>query len=161
MAVAAMAVAALMLPAVARPGEDDAAPRRSEGRGGAHTGVMPDAGDRSTPEQRMAKRWPQPVRAGDLLGLPVLDDQDRELGRVRQVVRTPDGRIVLVTSSGGWFGFGTRTVGVPIETVAILARQLDLLDMSRDDFFELATWRDDDATPVVADDTLRIGIGRR
>ena len=29
-----------------------------------------------TPEQKMQKRFPHPVRVGDLIGLPVLDDDD-------------------------------------------------------------------------------------
>ena len=150
------AVAALLLPIAGWAGEDDAAPRRAENKGETHT-----EGDGLTPEQRMAKRWPQPVLAGHLVGLPLLDDDDRELGRIRQVVRKPDGHVVLVTSSGGFLGFGRRDVGVPIETVVILARQLDLLDIPRDDFFKLETWRDDAGTPVAADDTLKIGISRR
>ena len=31
----------------------------------------------------MQRRFPQPVRVGDLIGLPVLDDDSRTLGYVR------------------------------------------------------------------------------
>jgi len=41
-----------------------------------------------TAEQRMQARYPQPVRVGDLIGLPVLDDSARTLGYVREIVRT-------------------------------------------------------------------------
>ena len=41
-----------------------------------------------TPEQRMQARFPQKVRVGDLIGLPLLDDRPRTLGHVREVVRT-------------------------------------------------------------------------
>ena len=37
----------------------------------------------SAAEARMQMRFPQPVRVGDLIGLPVLDDGDSTLGRVR------------------------------------------------------------------------------
>lgn len=59
-----------------------------------------------TPEDRMNRRFPQKVRVGDLLGLALLDDDDRTLGYVESVVRTHDGKIVLVTTYGSWFGLG-------------------------------------------------------
>ena len=37
----------------------------------------------------MQRRWPQPVKAGFLIGLPVLDYDDSTIGHVRKVVRTP------------------------------------------------------------------------
>ena len=33
----------------------------------------------------MARRFPQPVKVGDLIGLPVYDDNQSTLGYVRQV----------------------------------------------------------------------------
>src|ERR1700693_486772 len=63
-----------------------------------------------TPEEKMNKRFPQPVRVGFLIGLPVLDDDDNTLGRVQQVVRTPEGKISLIVSYGGSFGWGARPV---------------------------------------------------
>ena len=41
-------------------------------------------------DERMLRRFPQPVRVGDLIGLPVLDDGSCTLGHVRQVVRTKE-----------------------------------------------------------------------
>src|SRR5215469_10611078 len=52
----------------------------------------------------MNKRFPQPVRVGDLIGLPVLDEQASTLGTVRQVVRTADGNIRLIVSYSRWWG---------------------------------------------------------
>jgi hypothetical protein len=128
--------------------------------GGAHTQPTPRQ-DTLTPEQRMNRRFPQKVRVGDLIGLPMLDYDDRTLGHVKEVVRTPDGKIVLVMPFGGWFGCGGRPVGVPIETVAILARQLDVLDIPREDFPSLATWEESEGTPIPPDETIRIAISRR
>ncbi len=120
-------------------------------------GVPPTA---ITPEERMARRHPQPVRAGDLVGLPLLDMRDRTLGRVERLVRDSQGKVVLVVRSGGWFDAG-RPIGVPIETVAILARQIALLDISRDAFLAAPEWRDSTATQIGADDMLRIALTRR
>ena len=59
--------------------------------------------------ERMQRRFPQPVRVGDLIGLPVLDDDNRTLGHVRQVVRTPQGKIKLIVAYGGFLGSGYAT----------------------------------------------------
>ena len=96
----------------------------------------------------MARRFPQPIRVGDLIGLPVLDWRDRTIGYVQQVVRTPTGKIQLIVPYRSWLGWfsygrvfawGTRPVAVPLETVAMLGRQVAALDMSREEF---------DAAPV-------------
>lgn len=133
-------------------------PMRAEG--GAHTQAGPEQ-DGLTPQQRMERRFPQNVRVGDLIGLPLQDYDDRVLGYVKEVVRTPDGQIVLVMPFGGWFGYGGRPVGVPIETVAILARHLNVLDLPREAFPELPTWKDGEGTPIPANDIIRIAISRR
>jgi hypothetical protein len=109
----------------------------------------------------MNRRWPQNVRVGDLLGLPLIDYDNRILGRVQQVVRTHDGKIVLVTTYGSWLGWGGRTVGVPLETVAILGRQIGVLDIDRKDFPSLPTWQGTGATGISPDETIRIAIARR
>jgi PRC-barrel domain len=74
-------------------------------------------------------RFPQKVKVGDLIGLPMLDDNDVTLGRVQRVVRTPEGKIKLIVGYSKWFGWFGRPVAVPIEVVAILARQIASLDM--------------------------------
>src|ERR1051325_9423132 len=56
------------------------------------------------PPAPLQVRFPQPVRVGDLIGLPVLDDDDSTLGRVREVVRDPQGRIRLIVSYSRWWG---------------------------------------------------------
>lgn len=156
---AAGALAGAALPARAA----DPVPMRAEQRaGGAHTQAQPiEADEALSPQERMAQRWPQKVRAGDLVGLPLLDLDDRTLGFVRQVARTPQGGVVLVVPVGGWFGWGGRPVPVPLETVAILGRQIALLDIPREDLPGLATWTPAGDTPIAADETLRIAITRR
>src|SRR5262245_56189994 len=58
--------------------------------------AAPKTPDGLSPEQKMQRRYPQWVRVGDLIGLPVLDDDDRTLGRVQSVVRAPGGKIQLI-----------------------------------------------------------------
>ena len=97
-----------------------------------------------SPEEKMNMRFPQPVKVGDLIGLAVLDNYDLTMGYVRQVVRTPEGKIRLIVTQGGWLGpwfsFGSRLVAVPIEVVVILGRQLAAFDMPRHEFASAPTW---------------------
>src|SRR5688500_5410208 len=58
-----------------------------------------------TPEEYMSRRFPQPVRIGDLVGLPVLDWRDSTIGFITQVVRTPEGKIQLIVPYRAWFGW--------------------------------------------------------
>ncbi len=113
---------------------------------------------------RMQKRFPQAVRVGDLIGVPVLDDDSRTLGHVRQVVRTPQGKIKLIVAYGGFLGWGTRLVAVPIEVMGILGRQLASLDMPRREYASAPTWQgrhDTGDTAVPNDDSIRVALARR
>jgi hypothetical protein len=84
-------------------------------------------------EQRMLRRFPQPVRVGDLIGLPVLDENHRTIGYVRKVVRTAQNKVELIVDYDGWFGWEAHPLAVPIEVVGIQGRQLASLDMPRSD----------------------------
>jgi hypothetical protein len=134
----------------------------------------PPSGDKEqkelSPEEKMARRFPQPIRVGDLIGLPVLDWRDRTIGYVERVVRTPAGKVQLIVpyrpwfgwiSYGGIFAFGKRPVAVPLETVAMLGRQVAALDMSREEFDAAPTFSSGQAAPIRPDDSIRIAITRR
>ena len=110
--------------------------------------------------ERMRRRFPQAVRVGDLIGLPVLDDSDRTLGYIRQVVRTPQHKIELIVAYGGFFGWGARPVAVPIEVVGIEGRQLPSLDMPRSQYAAAPTWRATDDTLVPNDDSISVALAR-
>ena len=137
--------------------------------GGAHSDpqVAPakaatdDDEENLSPEEKMRRRFPQPVRVGDLIGLPLLDWDDSTLGYVRHVVRTPEGKIQLIVNQGRLFGWGGRLVQVPIEAVAILARQIDLLDISVEKFRAAPAWSAASTQPIPSDDMIRIAISRR
>lgn len=110
---------------------------------------------------RMQRRFPQPVRVGDLVGIPLLDDDSRTLGYVRQVVRTPQGNIELIVDYGGWFGWGTRPIAVPIEVVGIFGRQLASLDMPRSEYAAAPTWRDKADTVLSDAASVSVALARR
>jgi hypothetical protein len=117
--------------------------------------------EKPSPEEKMRRRFPQPVKVGDLIGLPMLDWDDITIGHVRHVVRTPAGKIQLVVTYGGWFGWGQRLVPVPIEVVAILARQLAALDMPRSEFDKAPTWSDSQTADIPPGEMIRIAVTRR
>ena len=127
----------------------------------AAPGSPPQAQGALSPEQKMQRRHPQPVKVGDLIGLPMLDFDDRTLGYVKSVVRTADGRIKLIVSYGGFLGWGRRPVAVPIEVVAIAGRQIAALDMPRAEFDAAPAWADSLTQGLSASETIRIGLYRR
>ncbi|MDO9412636.1 MAG: PRC-barrel domain-containing protein [Pseudolabrys sp.] len=129
-------------------------------------GDKDDDKEELTPEQKMQKRFPQPVRVGDLIGLPVLDEGDSTIGYVREVVRTAENKVVLIVPYSAWFGWarterGKRPVAVPIEAVAILARQINAVDMGREDFEEAPNWDASRGKTLPVDDNTLIALGRR
>jgi len=118
-----------------------------------------------TPEQKFNRRYPQPVKVGFLVGLPMLDGGDSTLGYVHEVARTPEGKIVLVVPYRAWLGWaptdwGRKTVAVPIETVAIQARQVTAVDFSREDFAAAPPYAAQ-GTAIPTDATIRIAVSRR
>jgi PRC-barrel domain len=119
------------------------------------------ATDALSPEEKMQRRYPQPVKVGDLIGLPVLDYDDRTLGRVKSVVRTASGKVQLIVPYGGFLGFRQRLVAVPIEVVAIAGRQLAALDMTRAEFDAAPAWRDPQSQPIPASEIIRIALYKR
>ena len=118
-----------------------------------------------TPEQRFERRYPQAVKVGHLIGLPVLDDRDSTYGYIRAVVRGGDGKFHLIVPYRGWLGWaptdlGRKTVAVPVEAVAILARQVIALDFKRDLFAAAPEYTGTEA-PLGADETIRMAVYRR
>jgi hypothetical protein len=126
---------------------------------GPSTATTPPAA--LSPEEKMRRRHPQPVRVGDLIGLPVLDDRDRTLGYVKTVVRSASGKIALIVPYGGFLGWRQRLVAVPIEVVGIAGRQLAALDMTRAAFADAPAWNDPESQPIAASEIIRVGLYRR
>ena len=122
---------------------------------------MDDANKPMPMVERMNRRFPQPVRVGDLIGLPVLDDRSSTLGFVRQVVRTATGNIQLIVSYSRWFGWFGRPVAVPIEAVAILARQIASVEMQPPEYAKAPTWMPGADQRLPDNDTIRIALTRR
>ena len=112
-------------------------------------------------QERAAKRWPQPVRVGDVIGREVLEPKENQavLGRVAQVGRRPDGGLELRISFGGVLGVGARTIAVPIEATALLGEYVVVVDYSRSELGRFPSAEQTDGA-VAADETIRMPIVR-
>ena len=86
------------------------------------------------PKKRCSGGFRSRPEFGDLIGLRLLDDNDRTIGHIKLVVRTAAGKLQLIVTYGGFLGWRQRLVAVPIEVVAIAGRQLAALDMTRAEF---------------------------
>ena len=88
------------------------------------------------------RRFPQPVRAGDLIGRTLirpLESQD-VLGHVTQVVRSKDGTERIVIDHSGLLGFGTRSVALPLDAVALLGADLVVLRLTPEQLSRLPSF---------------------
>lgn len=114
-----------------------------------------------TAQEKMQRRFPQPVRVGDLVGLPVLDERDVTIGRISQVVRDDRGNILLILPYGDWTTWRKRPVAVPVEVVAMLGRQVAAIDMPRAEFDKAPDWTDRPAAVLGPDAVIRVALTRR
>lgn len=121
-----------------------------------------DPGAQAVPAERTARRFPQPVRAGDLLGRQVLRPIEAQhvLGRISALVRLPDGAVLVVVNAGGLLGFGTRPVAVPLDAIALLGEHVALIDLTPQQLGALPDFDPAGAVPVPPRDTLRVGLTR-
>jgi hypothetical protein len=123
------------------------------------TGMM-DERNPMPMKERYHKRFPQPARVADLIGMSVLDLYSRTLGYVRRVVRSPAGEIEFIVDYSPWWGWFGRPVAVPLEALGIEGGHLVSLDMSPSEYAAAPTWRDTGATPLPTDATVRVALSR-
>jgi hypothetical protein len=79
-----------------------------------------------------AKRFPQPVRVGDLIHRTVLQPTESRsvLGSVERVIQLDDGSQAIVIKYGGTWGFGGRDIAVPLDAMVLLGKELEVLDFT-------------------------------
>lgn len=110
--------------------------------------------------EKAARRFPQPVRVGDLIGRQVLEPVPAQhvLGRVAALRRSEAGAIEVVIRTGGFLGFGTRPVAVPVEAVALLGEHVALLDLTPEQLRTLPIATETGSRPIVPDERIRVGL---
>jgi hypothetical protein len=123
------------------------------------TGMM-DEQNPMPMKERYLRRFPQPARVGDLIGMPVLDLYSKTLGYVRKVVRTPAGEIQFIVGYSQWWGWFGRPVAMPLEAFGIEGGHLVSLDMSPSELAAAPTWRDTDAAPLPNDAIVQVALSR-
>lgn len=124
---------------------------------------------------RAARRFPQPVRVGDLAGRLLLqpDESQPVLGRVTGLVRRSDGAVQVIVQLDGslglgwlglrqvaWTGFGARLVAVPVEAVGLLGEYVALMGLTPEHLRALPSFTSGSAPGIRPDETIRIGIVR-
>src|SRR5262249_39007411 len=82
------------------------------------TGMM-DAQNPMPMKERYLKRFPQPARIGDLIGMPILDLNSKTLGYVQKVVQTSTGQIEFIVGYSRWGGRCGRPMAVRVEALGI------------------------------------------
>lgn len=109
-----------------------------------------------------AKRFPQPVRVGDLLGRQVLRPIESQptLGWVQSVVRRADGTIDVVVDYGGWFRFLNRPIAVPADAMALLGQYLEIVDFTPKQLDQFKTFDGAGTSPLPPDSIIRVGLAR-
>ncbi len=108
------------------------------------------------------RRFPQPVRVGDLIHRTVLQPLESQpvLGHVAAVVRQDDGVVKVVVDYGGLFGAGGRPIAVPVDAMTLLGRDMEIVDFTPQQLDGFPTYSGGGATPLAADATIRVGLSR-
>jgi hypothetical protein len=109
-----------------------------------------------------AMRFPQPVRVGDLLGREVLRPVESQdvLGRVRRVVRDSNGQIMVVIDFGGFLGFGSRPIAVPVDAMVLAGQDMEIVAFTPEQLQKFSTFSPSGITDVPDDTVIKVGLAK-
>lgn len=112
--------------------------------------------------EAVSRRFPQPVRVGDLLKREVLRPVESQpvLGRVHDVVKQADGTIDVVVDYGGAFGLFTRRIAVPVDAMVLLGQYMEIVDFTPDQLKQFKTFDGAGAMTLSPDSVIRVGLAR-
>ena len=124
--------------------------------------AQPSAPSGTSLATEAAQRFPQPVRVGDLIDRTVLRPVESQvvLGRVARVVRSGDGTVLVVVALGGLFGLGARSVAVPVDAIALLGAELEIVGFTPAQLQDFPTFDAAGSVPIAPNDTIRVGLAR-
>jgi hypothetical protein len=107
-------------------------------------------------------RFPQPVRVGDLLGRQVLRPVESQdvLGRVRRLVRDGNGQIMVVVDFGGFLGFGSRPIAVPVDAMVLLGQDMEIVAFTPEQIRQFPTFSPSGTTDVADDTIIKVGLAK-
>jgi hypothetical protein len=114
----------------------------------------------ATLAEREARRFPQPVRVGDLLGRDVLKPIEAQpvLGHVTGLVRRQDGGLDVIVRFGGVLGIGGRPIAIPIEAMALMGEFMAVIDFTPEQLQTFPTNDGAGLAPVAPDQVIKVGI---
>ena len=109
-----------------------------------------------------ARRFPQPVRVGALVGRQVLQPLESmpTLGWVRGVVGGQDGNPQVIVDYGGRFRLERRPVAVPAAAMALLGQYLEIVDFTPEQIGAFPTFDVAAAQYLPPDTVIRVGLAR-
>ena len=109
-----------------------------------------------------SRRFPQPVRVGDLLKREVLRPLESQpiLGRVRDVVKQTDGTIDVVVNLGGTFNPFARPIAVPVDAMVLVGQYMEIVDFTPDQLKQFKTFDGTGTMPLPPDSVIRVGLAR-
>jgi hypothetical protein len=112
--------------------------------------------------QSAAMRFPQPVRVGDLLGRDVLRPVESQdvLGHVRELVRDSNGQILVAIDFGGFFGFGSRLIAVPVDAMVLLGQDMEVVAFTPDQLRQFPSFTLSGTTPVPDGAVINLGLAK-
>ena len=115
--------------------------------------------DMATLKADSAQRHPQPVRVGTLIGQQVLQPIEAQhvIGRVRSIRKDDKGDVSIFMTIGGFLGFDSREIAVPVEAFALLGPYISVLDYTPE---QLKTFPDAPLTDqkLSPDAIIRVGL---
>jgi hypothetical protein len=109
-----------------------------------------------------AMRFPQPVRVGDLVGRDVLRPVESQdvLGHVRQVVRDSSGRIMVVIDFGGFLGFRSRPIAVPVDAMVLLGQDMEVVAFTPLQLRKFPTFSASGTVSVPDNTIIKVGLAK-
>ena len=133
-----------------------------DGGDNANKDADADKDDDGPSADKAESRFPQPVRVGALIGRQVLEPTEAQhvLGHVRALVRGADGKVSMIMTTGGLFGFDTRLIAVPIEAVVLLGQYVAIADFKPKELDAFPTASLSGTRPLNSDDMIRVGLTR-
>ncbi len=123
--------------------------------------AAPELPSAATLAAEAATRYPQPVVVGTLIGREVLRPIESQpvLGRVRAVVRQPDGSIAVIVAYGGLRGLFGRPIAVPVDGMTLLGQYMDIVSFTPAQLRGFPTYTGG-AARLPAASTIRVGLSR-
>jgi hypothetical protein len=109
-----------------------------------------------------AMRFPQPVLVGDLLHREVLRPVESQdvLGRVRELVRDSNGRILVVIDFGGFLGFGSRQIAIPVDAMVLVGQDMEVVAFTPQQLRQFPTFSPSGTTTVPSDTIIKVGLAK-